>query len=264
MEICIYARRDMNHQIVWSDAFAEGLARHGVKCYRETPGVFRQADLAVMWSYRHTLLMETARHNGCDCLIMERGYLGDRTESASLGYNGLNGRATFVYTGYPKARGEEYYPLVQPWRTGNDQYYLICGQVLGDMSLTECPDYPAWLATLPTEYQGKPVLFRPHPVGLAYDVPHEHTTGATLDADLAGAIAMWCWNSNSAVDALLAGVPVTVFDQGSVAWPYAAQDIKTLVYRDRLKMVDALASAQWKVAEIASGEAWEHLKHYYD
>lgn len=254
----------MGHQVIWATAFLEGLARHGITGHIETPNQYHHADLSVMWSYRHKALMETGKANGCDSLIMERGFVGDRQENTALGFNGLNGNATFVYQGDKSERGRRFYDLIQPWKNpAEGDYYLICGQVLGDMSLANCPDYPAWLASLPRQHKSKPVRFRPHPVGFSYEVPHSHTQG-TLAEDLAGARAMWCWNSNSAVDALLAGVHTVTFDKGSVVYEYTAHDLQTTVTPARVHMVNALASAQWQCAEIASGEAWEHLKHYYD
>jgi hypothetical protein len=264
MKIEIHARPDMGHQVQWATAFLDGLARHGITSRITKPTEYGDADLHVMWSYRHTDLMNAVSGRGGDCLIMERGFLGDREENTALGFNGLNGHATFVYAGDPAERGLAWHHLIRPWPVLDlADHYLICGQVLGDMSLANCPDYPAWLATLPVEHAGLPVRFRPHPVGMAYEVPHAVTRGSLAD-DLTDCRAMWCWNSNSAVDALLAGVPAATFDQGSVAWNFTAHDLEQTMMPDRKNMVDMLASAQWKMAEIASGEAWEHLRKYYD
>ena len=187
-----------------------------------------------------------------------------RHEYTSLGFNGLNGRAEFYQDGVPSDRGQRFYDLIQPWQqVGFDgDYFLICGQVLGDASLAHV-DYPAWVNALPVEHAGKPVLFRPHPLGSDFVIPHE-TLGGDLAAALEGAQAVWTYNSTSAVDAMLAGVPVCVADRGSMVYSAAAHEMGFGHWMNQHHLVDELAYCQWTVGEIEDGTAWDHLRQRYE
>jgi len=73
---------------------------------------------------------------GRDVLVMERGYIGDRTHWTSLGWNGLNGRARVpLAPADGGARFERNYSrLMHPYNPAG-HYALIIGQVPGDASL---------------------------------------------------------------------------------------------------------------------------------
>jgi len=81
-----------------------------------------------------------------------------------------------------------------------------------------------------------------------------------IEKDLEAARYAVTFNSNSGVDAALAGVPVVAMDEGSMAWQVAGHRIGEIVFPDREKWAHDLAFAQWDVEEITSGEAWEHLR----
>jgi len=67
---------------------------------------------------------------------------------------------------------------------------------------------------------------------------------------LAGAAVVITWNSNTAVDAILAGKNTTAADKGSMAWEVS----------DREAWAHALAWRQFSQDELTSGFAWEHLR----
>lgn len=257
----VYARPTAPHQVAAARAIQQGFEAHGITAQMLTHKEYEPSDLAVVWGHRRPMLFQNQLQNQSDYLVMERGYIGDRMNWTSLGFNGLNGNAEFVPSSDP-SRGDPFRLLLKSWNPEGD-YYLICGQVLGDASLANV-DYPEWVNSLPTEHHGKPVYFRPHPDSFTYQVKHK-ILGGDLDTALAGAAAVWIWNSNSGVDALLAGTPVVAFDKGAMCYDYAEKTIGTIPIKQPVdQLVNQLAWCQWTTAEIENGTAWDHLKKRYD
>jgi len=70
------------------------------------------------------------------------------------------------------------------------------------------------------------------------------------------------FNSNSGVEALLQGVPVLAFDEGSMVWSLcnrSLSDIESPSLPDRAQWLNDLSYAQWTLAEMKEGLAWKHL-----
>jgi hypothetical protein len=106
---------------------------------------------------------------------------------------------------------------------------------------------------------GLPVHFRQHPReaerGIARKVPGTVANSGDLGDALAGAAVVVTFNSNTGVDAMLAGKPTVTFDHGAMAWPVAAHDLGEPANPDRQAWAYDLAWKQWGIEEIASGEA---------
>lgn len=265
MDIRVYTHARMSHQSTWAQAFADGLARHGIQVQVEERSNFQPCDLAVFWSHRPADVIQTQRARSADYLVMERGYLGDRFAHTSLRFNGLNGHGDCPHaTGHRRA--EQWQHLLQPWRS-TGSYYLLAGQVPGDMSLADCPDYTAWLRSIPLEIFGKPVKFRGHPKAPHVSTPHQQLPAdQTLAQQLQQACGLIAWNSNSTVESILAGVPTVAYSHGSMAWELAGHSLEEMgAYygADRADWLNDLAFSQWTKDEIASGLAWEHLRRRY-
>lgn len=264
MKIGIHYNDRRTQSTPWLDAFAEGARRHGehVVCGTSKP---LDVDVAVTWSAKKYRINEAMAAREKDVLIVEHGYFGDRTKKfCSCGFNGLNGRADFLMPiSKPAGRWEKHKVEVKPWRQTDGDYVLILGQVDGDASMKAFR--PGWYERIATEAKavfGLPVVFRPHPLarktsgGSALKV-----LGGTLEDALAGAHCAITWNSNSGVDAILAGIPTFVFDEGSMAWPVAGHRLKTDLFRpDRTLWLRHLAYCQWTIKELESGETWDFLK----
>lgn len=259
--IKIIARKNAAHQVETAIALQQGFNWHGLNSEIITPDEYTPCDLVVRWGVRDKRIQQNQEFANSDMLVMEQGYLGDRMQQRSLGFNGLNGRAEFHAETVSSDRGREFYDLIQPWKTGG-RYFLVCGQVLGDMSL-EGVDYAAWLESIPREIDGLPVYFRPHPVRCDYKVPHEVINGP-LHENLRYAAGVITYNSNSGLDALLAGVRTVTFDAGSMVYDDTGHDLQSWQKPDRKAIVDRIAYCQWSLSDMAEGTAWEHLKVRYD
>lgn len=264
MQIRCYVNTKQPHHCLHAEALQAGMRRHGHAASINQLEDYQPSDLAVMWGHRRETIMRSQRASGLDYLVMERGYIGDRMHWTSLGFNGLNGCAEFIGNS-DDSRGRQFHTLLQPWVDEREaEYYLICGQVLGDASLAHV-DYPAWVQSLPKEWNGLPVLFRPHPLGAHHFVTDKPKSRGSLEESLRKAKAVWTFNSNSAVDALINGVPAVTADPGSMVYSQTATSIdEALIYPDRTRLLNQLAWCQWTLEELRDGTAWDHVKQRYE
>lgn len=266
MKAAVYLNHMRNGQVSeHMRGISTGLARHGidVRQFRDEPDL--TADFAVVWGWRRGEILRALKFSR-PILVLERGYLGDRWEWTSMGWDGLNGRARF-----PKAQdgGERFWSnfghRACEWERISG-YYLVIGQVLGDMAL-KMVNFQRWLAETIAGFDGigADVLFRPHPEALRrgqrFEVPDYLISAGSLDEALAGAACVVTWNSNTGVDAVLAGVPAITMDEGAMALPVSSHSIyDPLVTPDRTEWFRDMAWKQWTMDEISSGEAWEVVK----
>lgn len=237
---------------------AEGIAT--VRGKRDTP---RDADLVVMWSWKQPRIIEHMRALDRPILVLERGFLPSRRDWVTLAVDGFNGRGQFAPAGDGGERWERYFShLLKPWKTDEQGYALVIGQVPGDAALHGA-DIVAWAQETTDELvsQGHRVVYRPHP-SLPTPCPAgaELSTGS-LEGDLAGASRAVIYNSTTAVESILAGVPTVISDMGSVAYPMASHSITApLVRPDRTGWCHDLAWRQWTLEELADGSAWNHVR----
>lgn len=266
LSIRIYADAMYRHHASFGGLFARGLLRHGIEAPCLSNRNYEPSDLAVVWGYRQKPIMEAQRSRGLDFLVMEMGYAGNREKWISLGYNGLNGYAEFHNQGSPGDRWKKLGIELKPWRFGG-YHILLLGQVKGDANL-ENVNIDRWyfeVAALLEKKYSFPVFFRPHPKARqkAPDIGIR-CLGGSLDEALADAALAVAWNSNSLVDAVIAGVPVAAGDSGSMAWPLSGNINGCFYYPDRTQWAHDLAYCQWSKEEIESGDAWAHLKRRYE
>lgn len=243
--------RRSQHQAAHQQAIEEGLARLG------NPEI----DGIVVWGWRNG---QRYRQKGHQVLVLERGYIADRFKWSSLAWNGLNGRAEFPV--YPDDGGARFRSMARlaPWNP-RGEYVLLIGQVRGDAAL-QGRDLAQWYADAAKQsaaVYGLPVRFRAHPnevrKGIRRQVPGTEPDRGSLADALAGAAVVVTWNSNTGVDAMLAGKPTVVSDPGAMAWPVAARSIGGACNPDREAWAHALAWKQWTLDEIRSGEALEGI-----
>lgn len=262
----IYNDLRLSHRTFWLTQFIAGLQRHGIAAEVQHCHQYQPSDLAVFWGARPVQIMTAQRKAGLDYLIVERGYVR-REEYVSLGFNGLNGQADFLNADSPPDRWLKLGVEMKSWKLGGD-YILLCGQIPGDASLHGIPVQQEYtrLAIELANMHRRPVYWRPHPLrATRLRVPLEAHTGP-LDEALAGAWCIVTLSSNVAVDATLSGTPAITMDARSMAYPITRHDLmySLIPWRpDRRQWAYNLAYAQWNMDEVASGEAWAHLRQKY-
>lgn len=262
----ILTKESQGHQLNWGSAFLKGIKRHGWEASIENS--FIPSDLLVMWGVRRADTIERQVKSGGQVCILERGYLGDRFKWCSVSFGGaLNGRALFRGTlNEPMRFHANFAHLMKPW-VNRDGYSLIIGQVPGDMSLAGCGgDLSAWYneTAEALKAKGHDVRFRAHPLagrGGPPRMPNIRVVEGTLEDALSGASMCFTWNSNTAVETILAGIPTMAADRGSMAWnvtTHSPKDEPITPRRD--DWANRLAWCQWTLDEMASGECWEAVK----
>lgn len=252
----------IGHQVEIMSALAAGMRACGdsVEFFdSRTQPKRTHFDGIAIWGWRRA---RQYHQQGWRVLVVERAYMLDRFSWYSLGWDGLNGRAMFPRPEDSGARwGRHFAHLMQPWRE-RDGYALIMGQVVHDQAVRGI-NFSAWAERTAQALRrsGLVARFRPHP-----NMPRASCRSApllegTLGDALAGAAVVVTYNSNSAVDAVLAGVPAVSMDPGSMAYAVTSHDIaRPIVRPDRAAWAHRMAYTQWRPEELSTGEAWSHLR----
>jgi len=194
---------------------------------------------------------------------MERAYIGDRFTWTSLGFDGLNGRAKFPQINDGGARWRKYFAqYLKPWQRRPSNLAVIMGQVRGDASLAGISIID-WIVLTAKKLAGAGFVpvWRAHPGdrGDPFEIATVKKIDGTLEQALEFAGLVVTYNSNSGVDAVLAGVPTYAADPGSMVWDVSSRSFLPTT-PDRAIWSQRMSFTQWLPEEIESGDAWEALK----
>ena len=181
------------------------------------------------------------------------------------------------------------------WKKDGEYILLLC-QKSGDSSLNSLyknhTSYIEWVRYTINEikkHTNRHIVIRPHIVqtdtlikrlyGLAKDISNvsisknfitesNHYGGNGLQEDFKNAYCAVTYNSLSAVDAVLEGLPVITLDPGAMAWPVAHHSLSQIESLDRsidkTQWLYDTAYSQWTGIELKEGKAWEHIKPNYE
>lgn len=217
-------------------------------------------------SFKRGHVFSEQRRQKLDCLVLETGYLNrgnGLSHHYALGWNGLNGRADFRNHDSPADRAAKLGIALEPRHYGAN--ILLCGQVPWDASC-DFINLQDWLLDAVEKIRsvsGANIVYRPHPMAKLPNMRGcQYSMGKPLIADLLDAHCVVTFNSNSAVEAVIKGVPVFSFDEGSMVWPICNKswlDIENPKFPNRQQWLNNLAYSQWLPAEMRSGEAWHHI-----
>lgn len=259
MNIGIVIARYPHHRF-HAEALLDGLRRHGIAARIYSEHSLVEEEVVACWGWR---LGGRLRLAGKQVLVMEHGFI-DRATFVSLGWNGLNGRATFPPAGDSPRFERLFHERLRPWSSAGE-YALIIGQVDEDMAVahTSLPSFYSTCVEWCRE-QALEVRFRPHPetlrAGEALQADRAPTLAGTLDAALAGAEVVLTFNSNVGVDSLLHGKPTVALDHGSMAFGIAASTFEVQLEPDRRPWAERIAWCQWSIDELRDGSAWSHAR----
>lgn len=227
-------------------------------------GVYKKA---VPFSHFRGYVIEKQKEHGGKTIVLETGYI-KRGDGAShyyaAGFNGLNGRADFRNERMPRDRWDQLGVEMKPWRTEKDGVILVAGQVPWDASV-QSVNFQEWLNSTICDLRkqtSREIIFRPHPKHPIAIVPGIETSMLPLEQDLARAWALVTFNSNTCVDATLAGVPAIVRDRGAMTWSlgnFSVYEIENPRTPDRQEWANSIAYAQWTLDEMRRGLTWAHL-----
>ncbi len=257
------------------EAFYVGLQAHGVPAQFHLAtnyDVNDKPDLAVVFGVGKKAVDKSAdrahiineqRVRNKRWIVLETGYV-HRDRYYAAGYEGLNGRANFYNAGMPGDRWAELGVELKPWRD-DGEFVLLCGQVPWDASVQD-HNHVKWLEHMAEmiTWLGLPAYFSPHPLGPHYTVDGlTLREGENLAEKLLGARSCVTFSSNSAVEAVIDGVPSVAFDIGSMAWDVTGHTLAEIAAPprpERTQWAYNLAYTQWTLAEMQEGKCWQHLK----
>lgn len=210
----------------------------------------------VMYGFLRGLLptLDNARSEGRPWVYVDRGYFRSTYGTNYDGYFRAT-RNAFQHDGRGESDSARWDRLVikmAPWRRG--RHILVCPP--GEIFTTAVGRFTAklWL----DETLAKLRSATDRPIKVRYKPKPQ--SGTPLADDLQDAHALVTYMSNTAVEAVIAGVPV--FCTGRCAALTMGQadlaKIETPVYPDRAGWAHALAMNQWTLEEIRKGKA-NHL-----
>jgi hypothetical protein len=235
---------------------------------------YKPSDIAVVFgirksriqlSYARGHVIEEQRRRKLGVIVLETGYIkrGDGLDNYyAAGFGGLNGRANFRNKGMPDDRFKALGVGLKPYRNGD--HVLLCAQVPWDASVDHV-DYLPWLehtAQTLVQLSRRPIVFRAHPMASLPAPDGCRSSSGSLVKDMENAHAVVSFNSNTGVDALLDGVPVFAFDEGSMVWGLCNRSLDYINAPhkpEREQWANDLAYCQWLPSEMAEGKTWRHL-----
>jgi len=258
-------------------AFAEGVAKVNEDVTIYSVDNYTPVDVAIVFgigkqgvpcSYARGNVIRQQRLAGKDVIVIEKGFV-KRDEYYMVGLNGLNNHAEFHNLACPADRWELLDVNLHPRRT-EGQHIIVCGQVPSDASVQDI-DIIQWCQKTCTDLRSmtdKPVVFRAHPLARSRTpdmLGVINSRNDTLMDDLYGAYACITYNSNAAVEAVIAGVPAFSFNAGSMAHNVTSHDLRMInnpffpSESARKQWACDLAYTQWTLDEMRTGRPYLRL-----
>lgn len=268
MKVVVYENWYNDKHRIIARAFAEGVPGAVLRDVRE----YEPADVAVIFggvkkAYTPTHAKQEIldRHKGRSLIIIESAFV-KRGQYWQIGFGGTAGKADFRNENMPFDRWLSFGISGNPWQKRSSGPLVVCGQLLRDTQVQDT-DHAKWCRDTFAFFKKKRVhvIFRPHPKAGPdddYGVSDWYCDRRTLAETLNIARGFVTWNSTSAVDAIIAGVPVMVCDDSSIAWPmgvHGVQQPRELIYPERKAWLAGLGYAQWSIDEMKAGLPWKHL-----
>lgn len=241
------------------DAFVSGLKALGFEVITREPPNVKPGDVLVTWNKRGAdeRIADRVEKQGGTVIVAENGYIGTHPVDGkyyALAKHGHNGSGTWNVGEHDRFAdlGVE----LKPWRESGD-HVLVCGQRgIGSRLMASPPEWHDKMAARLARITKRRIVVRQHP-GRVPD-PRQ----PTLDAQLENAWAVVVWSSSSGVKALAAGIPVLYDAPHFICAEASSRDVSLIEsppMPDRLPSFRRMAWAQWRISEIASGEAFKCL-----
>jgi hypothetical protein len=205
------------------------------------------------------------KHTGRRLIMIEAAFV-KRGEYHQIGWGGFAGNADFNADGVDSERWNKIGVKVRPWTKSKHGHIVVMGQLGRDVQVQDTDHY-AWVrgTVSALESAGQRVLFKPHPKEKdvsVYGVRKGNIHKGSMADALAGAKSVVTWNSTSAVDAIISGIPAVAMCSSSIAKDIAGNTLRSAInpsYPSRRQFFNMLGYAQWTMQEIENGDPWRHL-----
>lgn len=277
MKVGVFVPQHNDEHAAVLTAFHEGLELAGVDTFMSSLDRYIDCDVAVVFGHiKDTVFAAKGRsdliryHQSAlrrRVLVIEKGYVR-RDAYYAVGWDHFNGRADFMNAGSPPDRWQQLDVRLMPWR-GRERHpnILVVGQVPHDASVQHIVfiDWASQIVHHCNRLFDKKIVWRPHPLArsMTPDILGAETSRQSLEEDLAEAETVITFNSNTAVDSVIAGVPTLTYDIGSMAWTVTRHTLPEATHRaepeNREQWAHNLAYTQWTLGEMRNGLPWKHL-----
>ena len=239
-----------------------------------------EADVVVMWSwllgmYGRDAIYNHYKNTKTKFLILEVGALA-RNHSWKIAIGGINRDADFANSSVDDKRLSLFNLHTRPWRN-NGKYIIVCGQnersLAWDQGTTS--DWAQSMFKWIRRYTEMPIWFRPHPrfpvsikesksnnVRISTPKKIGKIDEVDFDSALKHAYAVVNYNSNPAIESVLAGVPVFV-GESSLCWSVGNEigtNLNPPATPDRTEWLKQISYTEWFTKEIGNGIPWKRLK----
>lgn len=251
--VCLTNRRLHRYKQI-ANCMAAGIKRCGDhSVIANMDGPIPEGDVAVMWGWkRRDILQRFPKY-----IYADLGYWS-RDEYCRFTVGGWSPEK-YVRRGLSDSRLKRLGIEIQPWNDGDE--IIIAGSTR--KSATDHGfGYTEWEKSVADRLFGLKLVYRPKPgdpdaCGIR-GVPIDRRP---LDVSLSKAKALVTHHSNTAVDALVAGVPVHCEIGAAAAFSVPLEEIDNPPRLEgREQFLADVAWLQWTHAEMSSGACWKHLK----
>lgn len=164
---------------------------------------------------------------------------------------------------------------LKPWRK-NGNHILICLQRNGGWSMKglDVVDFFNSIVQQIRSYTDRTIVVRTHPgdkksVNYVKKLTGKNikiSNSTSLINDLENAWATVVYNSSPAVASIIEGVPAFVIDptysQAAEVSNHNILKIENPELPERLHWIQKMAQCHWTQSELASGEAWHHMRNW--
>jgi hypothetical protein len=247
-------RREVHYR---HEIFSAGLKAAGYQVRSCVPdNLVKPGDVLLIWNrygQYHDIATRFERAGGT-VIVAENGYLRgpkDGGDYYALARHGHNGSGTWPDAGEDRfaALGVE----LKDWRTDGEHILVCPNRSFGMPGMIMPCDWPRYMRDRLAKFTRREIRIRTHP---GNDAPKK-----PLADDLKDAWAVVIWASSAGVHALVAGIPVICESPYWICKSAAGtlNRIEDPTMFGRTAALEKLAWAQWSLAEIESGVAFDHL-----
>lgn len=274
MEILICHNKLKRHDAPLG-SFGEGAKLYGHSVRHCKTGSFhkykdeKEPDLIVIFgsgtpdrgknAYNKHVIIKWCNSNSIPYVMIEEGYI-KRGKYWSLSVNGLGRRGEFTHNHITPNRIENVADFDAFEWSGD--YIMITKQIPRDANVdVSVYKYHRWLdkMILMAKKLGYEIKVREHPKACSTD---QEPIGESLK----NVRMVFTYSSNSAVDAILRGIPCYMGCENHVAADLSVRPIKMdkelalPSFDEQYKVLNEIANAQYTLVEMEKGEAWKHIR----
>ena len=224
--------------------------------------------ITIAWNPAIARIHEDLRSRGKTFLAISDGYVFRRNRDACRYYgiskNGLHAYGEHIDPARIDPFRKELVGLdCKPWRTDGDHIVVAHQHYSHTVDGTDRQNWFGCVLSSIKRLTDRPIVFRGHPrdsgaMAVAERFGLRLSERSTLAEDLEGAWALITFDSNAAVDSVMAGIPAFVGGP-TMADPVVNKNIDNLenpAMPDREQWLSWLAYTQWNEKEFAFGFPW--------